>query len=162
MSTSLKLLAAAILLPGISAAASAQQASDTPPTRAELVTSLNNRFKSVDTNNDGSITKAEIDAANSRAAQQASTTLAARMEAEFNKLDTNKDKQLSLAEFRAGAPTPRPVPSDTAIQRLDDNKDQKISLAEFTGSTLAAFDRADANKDGTISAAERQPAPQGR
>lgn len=164
MSKQLKLLAAATLA-AIPAAVSAQATgAAVPPTRAELVTSLSNRFKTVDTNGDGGITKAEIEAANVKAARDAQAGLTTRIEAEFNKLDSNKDKQLSLAEFRASAPSPRPVPAETAMQRIDGNKDQKITMQEFSGSTLAAFDQIDTNKDGTISPAERQPqaAPQGR
>ena len=80
------------------------------------------------------------------------------VEAEFTKLDTNKDGQLSKAEFMAAAPTGSNVqPNGAAIvSQLDKNKDGKISLDEYRAPRLAVFDKLDANHDGTISAAERQ------
>lgn len=126
------------------------------PTRMEIKSTLDARFKAVDTNNDGTLAKAEIEAANARVAQQASVALAKRMEAEFAQLDSNKDGQISLAEFKAAAPDAKPTPSETTLERLDANKDGKISREEFSRNMLVAFDRLDANKDGRLSEQEQQ------
>ena len=78
----------------------------------------------------------------------------------FAKLDTDKNGQLSVAEFRSVAPTVRPSPGGSAaiLQRLDTNKDGKLTAEEFRSPILAGFDRIDTNKDGTISADERSRA----
>ena len=47
-------------------------------------------------------------------------------------MDTDKNGQLSLAEFKAAATAKvSPGNSDRALQRLDANKDGKVSAAEF-------------------------------
>jgi Ca2+-binding EF-hand superfamily protein len=122
-------------------------------------------FQKVDTNNDRALTKPEIDAAQGRAQQQAAANIQQRLNQEFTKLDTDRNGQLSLAEFRAAAPAVRPADgsaSATAMQRLDANKDGKISVDEYRAPILAGFDRIDTNKDGTISADERARAQAAR
>lgn len=132
-----------------------------PATRAETVKAAEAAFQKVDTNSDRILSKPEIDAAQARAQQQAVANIAQRMTNEFNKLDTDHNGQLSLAEFRAATPTVRPPAvnaSTTVMQRLDTNKDGKISVEEYRAPVLAAFDRIDTNHDGTISADERAKA----
>ncbi len=92
-----------------------------PATRADLINSADANFKKVDTNNDGVLNKAEIDAAQVRMQQQASANIGTRIQAEFNKLDTDKNGQLSLAEFKAAAPAPKApgAASATAMAKLD-------------------------------------------
>ena len=85
---------------------------------------------------------------------------AKRLAEAFAKLDTNKDGQLSKAEFNAGSPVPqRPLAEPAKVlSELDSNKDQKVSLAEFSSTTLANFDRVDANHDGMVTPEEAQKA----
>ena len=85
-----------------------------------------------------------------------------RLEAEFTKLDGNKDGQLSLAEFKAAAPTPKTAPAADLLGQLDRNKDGKVTQDEFRSVPLANFDRIDTNKDGTVSEAEKNAATKGR
>jgi len=129
-------------------------------TRAQLLRGLDNAFKNIDTNGDGSISAAEAQAAEGKVQQQRLTVIRGRVEAEFTKLDTNKDGQLTKTEFMAAAPTaPTSAPNGAAIMaQLDKNKDGKISPDEFRAPRLAVFDKLDANHDGTLSAAERQGA----
>jgi len=132
-------------------------ASQSTPNRAVLLTNLNNSFKSVDLNGDGSLNLQEINAAEIKRTQQASLRLQNQMGQEFNKLDTDKNGSLSLAEFRAAAPqiaAPAPDSAQKALQKLDTNKDGKVSADEYRGPPLANFDRLDSNKDGIISQAE--------
>jgi Ca2+-binding EF-hand superfamily protein len=122
-------------------------------------------FLKVDTNNDRALSKSEIDAAQVRAQQQATVNIQQRLNQEFTKLDTDRNGQLSPAEFRAAAPAVRPADSSasaTAMLRLDANKDGKISIDEYRAPILAGFDRIDTNKDGTISADERARAQAAR
>jgi Ca2+-binding EF-hand superfamily protein len=102
----------------------------------------------------------ELQAAESRVQQQRIARLRTGVEAEFTKLDTNKDGQLSKAEFMAAAPTtPAQAPNGAAIlTQLDKNKDGKVTADEFRAPQLAIFDRADTNHDGVISDAERKAA----
>ena len=145
------------------APATAKPAAKTP-TRADIIRSADATFAKVDTNGDKSLNKAEVDAAEARRAQQASQNVQSRISQEFTKLDTDKNGSLSLAEFRAAAPTVKinPNASQQAISRLDTNQDGKIGADEYRAPMLAAFDRADTNKDGTLSADERSKAAKAR
>ena len=130
-----------------------------------MIKSAAANFDKVDTNHDGNLSAAEIDAAQVHAQEQAGANIAQRMTQEFTKLDTDKSGQLSLAEFRAAAPTvraPSTKASATAMQRLDTNKDGKISVEEYRAPILAGFDRLDTNHDGTLSADERAKAQAAR
>jgi Ca2+-binding EF-hand superfamily protein len=99
----------------------------------------------------------EIATAETKRQQQMSLKVQNQMAEEFNKLDTDKNGSLSLAEFRAAAPqiaAPAPDSAQKALQKLDTNKDGKVSADEYRGPPLANFDRLDSNKDGIISQAE--------
>jgi Ca2+-binding EF-hand superfamily protein len=142
----------------------AKPAQQRPATRADMLKQADATFSKVDTNNDRTLSKAEIDAAQARTQQQAAGNIQQRLSQEFTKLDTDRNGQLSLAEFRAAAPAVRPVggASATAMQRLDANKDGKISVEEYRAPMIAGFDRIDANRDGTLSPDERAKAQAAR
>lgn len=157
--------AAPQLLGAVQAAAAA--APQQLPKRTDIIANANAQFQGLDTSKDGSLSKAEVDAAQVRAHQRATAVVAQRVTQEFTKLDTDKNGQLSLAEFRAGARQVRndPNASAEAMKSFDTNKDGKISAEEYRRPLLASFDRIDTNKDGAISAAERDAAarkPAGR
>lgn len=130
------------------------------PTRAGMIKNLDATFKAIDTNGDGTLNAAELQAAEAKTQQQRIAQLRARVDAEFTKLDTNKDNQLSKAEFMAAAPTGSNTPPNGAaiVTQLDKNKDGKVSADEYRGPVLTRFDKLDSNHDGTISQAERQAA----
>jgi len=162
-------LAAAIMLgaaPALATAAAQPTASkpaaaaQTPPNRAALQKNLDATFKAIDTNGDGSLSAAELSAAEGKVQQQRLGNVRTRVEAEFTKLDTNKDGQLSKAEFMAVAPTKSAAAPNGAnlLAQLDANKDGKISGDEYRAPILSRFDKLDTNHDGTISATERQAA----
>jgi Ca2+-binding EF-hand superfamily protein len=142
------------------AAAQAAKPAAPAPTRANLVKQTDGAFKSIDTNADGTLSAAELGVAEGKVQQQRIAQLRSRAEAEFAKLDTNKDGSLSKAEFMAVAPqTSSATPNGAAIvTQLDKNKDGKVTADEFRAPRLTAFDRIDANHDGTLSPAERQAA----
>jgi Ca2+-binding EF-hand superfamily protein len=117
------------------------------------------RFTGIDTNKDGFLNQAEINAAETRARQQVEAQLLARRKAAFEKADSNKDGSLSYAEFSAAVPQPTfKSDSKDAIGKLDANKDGKVSQAEFQAPAMAMFTRIDTNKDGSVSVEEQRKA----
>jgi len=160
------LSAAAVAAPGVQLAQANTQPqarpaaqAPKPVTKGDFTKSVDARFGVLDSNKDGSVDKAEVSAAQTRAMQQAAAQQQQRLANDFKKFDTNKDNQLSLAEFKAIAPPIRNSESaDQTLAKLDSNKDGRISAQEFRAPQLAAFDRTDANKDGTITPQEAQAA----
>ena len=157
-------LSAATAALAIGAAASAQapaaSSGPKPVARTELAREINANYKAVDTNGDGAVTSTEIAAAQARVQKETDALYIKRRGETFAKLDTNKDGQLSAAEFNAGAPVPQrtlPAPA-TVLGQLDANKDQKVTLAEFGAVPLSNFDKVDTNHDGTASVDEQQKA----
>jgi Ca2+-binding EF-hand superfamily protein len=150
--------------PAVAAAQAAGQAGAAPQTiaRTTVVQDLGTSFKGVDTNGDGSLSQAEIAAAEARSIQRRVAQIRTELETEFTKADTNKDGQLSKAEFLAAGPQAPPTAPNGAeiVAQLDTNKDGKVTLAEFSADRLSAFDALDTNHDGTLSVAERQAASQ--
>ena len=138
--------------------AAAKPAAAQALTRTALTRDLDATFKAIDTNGDGTLTANEVGAAELKVLQNRASAVRTRMDGEFTKLDTNKDGQLSKAEFMAAVPAgPTAAPNGApALAALDKNKDGKVSLDEYRAPRLSAFDKADTNHDGTISAAERQ------
>lgn len=134
------------------------------PTRAAMVRNVDANFKSIDSNGDGSLSATELGAAEGKVQQQRIAQLRTRFEGDFTKLDTNKDGQLSRAEFMAAAPrTSASAPNGAKIvAQLDKNKDGKVSADEYRSPILTRFDALDANRDGTLSPAERQAAATAR
>lgn len=127
--------------------------------KADFIKTIDARFQAIDTNKDGSLTKAEIAAAQAKILQQAQAAQQQRLESEFKKLDTNKDNQLNLAEFKAAAPPLRgSEASDQAVAQLDTNKDGKVSVQEYRAGPLASFDKTDSNRDGIVTAEELRAA----
>ena len=158
LGTSAPALAAAQARPTTTAPApAAQQAAST---RAGVLRNLDANFKAIDTNGDGTLSSAELGAAEGKVQQQRLNFLRSRVESEFARLDTNKDGTLTKVEFMAAAPSKPAAPPNGAVLlgRLDRNKDGKVSADEYRSPALTRFDALDSNKDGTISPTERQAA----
>ena len=147
------------LLAQRAAAPSAAQA-PRPVARADFARNLDTSYKRLDANSDGSVSQAEIQAVQARAAQAVDALLVKRRAEAFAKLDTNRDGQLSAAEFNAGTPLPQRPRANAAdaLAKLDSNKDQKVSPAEYRAQPLANFDKMDLNRDGIISVDEQKRA----
>lgn len=144
------LLAIALLAPAPLFA----QAEPPPLTRAKVTANVAVEFKKIDANNDGQLTKAEIEQAQLNAIRE---RIQARNRALFAMLDADKSGQISAAEFNK-LPAAAPRPDASNLLRFDTSKDGKISSAEHSTATFANFDRMDANKDGTVSVAEMRAA----
>ncbi len=154
-------------------------------TRADVQANVAKMFARLDTNHDGWLTKAEVDAQ----AAQRSTKLEQRAEkmnptAMFNQLDTNKDGKITVAEMDAvraqrAAAKGKPAPAagggkaNALFARADTNHDGVVTRAEFDvamGQVKARMEHAsakngfadklittaDGNKDGRVSLAEAQ------
>lgn len=155
----------------LAGAAYAQQAAkhDGPITRAEAQAKAQEMFARMDANKDGKLDQADH---------------AARRAAMFDRIDTDRNGQISRAEFDAMAERgPRgPEAGDGSKgpedghrmhrfghrgghhggmmmgRMADADKDGAVSQAEFVNAALQRFDRADANRDGTVTREERQAA----
>ncbi|HEU4969816.1 hypothetical protein [Sphingomonas sp.] len=122
-------------------------------TRAQVVAMANAHFDRMDLNKDGRLDRADREAMHAK--------MAADM---FDRTDANHDGTISRDEWNAGAAKlaamhgrGRPMMRHMAMM-ADADGDRAISRDEFQKRALEHFDRADANHDGTISAAEREQA----
>jgi Ca2+-binding EF-hand superfamily protein len=142
------------------AAPPAQTAPDL--SRAQFIATMDAQFRAQDPNNDGKLTRAEIEAS-----ERAKTLAAAQAQnrAIFAQLDLDHNGALSPAEF-AGLVQNPPLPDVAPIMnRLDANRDQVVTLVEYRAATLANFDRLDTDHDGIVTGAEMRAggiAPTGR
>jgi Ca2+-binding EF-hand superfamily protein len=124
-------------------------------TRAQVVAMANAHFDRMDLNKDGRLDRADREAMHAK--------MAADM---FDSTDANHDGTISRDEWNAGAAKlaamhgrGRPMMRHMAMMAdADADGDRAISRDEFQKRALEHFDRADANHDGTISAAEREQA----
>ena len=159
-------------------------------TRADVGNHVRTMFERLDTNRDGYVTKAEAQAARAnrgdriakrmerRGAAGAHGKRLANRDGMFDRLDTNRDGNISRSEF-ASAPTrhERRVvirngeqrPAHARIMRMgmgmglggrmfdmaDANRDGRVTLQEATSAAYRHFDTADANRDGQITREER-------
>jgi Ca2+-binding EF-hand superfamily protein len=125
-----------------------------PITRAQFLNQLNSGFAALDTNHDGSLSHAEIQAGQQRDLAKVQAAARAKLEAQFRQLDTNHDGQLSLQEFQAVATVHANSTPQQILQQFDANHDGKVSAAEFNAPRLRQFDAADTNHDGVVTPAE--------
>ena len=154
------LIALALLAGGPALAQAPAQAPAAPSqqnTRIEVQKVADTKFGEGDVNNDNFLSSAELQNMTARATQQ----VVAQMEQQFTAMDTDKNGQVSLAEFKAAATAKVGLNPEAALQRFDANKDGKVSAAEFRAPVLSTFDRVDANKDGIVTQDEARKA-QGR
>jgi Ca2+-binding EF-hand superfamily protein len=152
MRNALILTSAAVIL---AVPASAQQRQQPQPiSRTQFVSQLNTAFATMDTNHDGSLSLAEVQAGQQRDLAKVQAAARAKLEAQFRQLDTNHDSQLSLQEFEAVATVRANSTPQQILQQFDTNHDGKVSAAEFNAPRLRQFEAADTNHDGTVTPAE--------
>lgn len=159
----------------ISTAALAQVApvaqTPTPPeaakiyTRADVQAKVAEHFTKLDTNRDGSITKAEADAARqtfrTERAERIKERGQDRREHAFDRLDSNADGAISRAEWDAAAAHgeqrmgSRDRDGDGRPDRRSSGKGGMRGIAGLGGQM---FEMADGNKDGRVTLQEAQAA----
>lgn len=157
----LALLASAPALPAAAQAQAQRPAAQPartpqPVVRATFIQTLDNAFAQVDANRDGFADRAEIEASEAKALAARKAMVLSERERAFKTLDKDNNGTLTLAEFNAVAAAQALPRADASqeLARLDTNKDGRISRDENRVVALAQFDRADANRDGTVTPAE--------
>ena len=153
--------------------------------RTDVAANVGKMFARLDTNHDGFITKAEVDALEAQRAQKLEKRAEGfKPDKIFDRVDANHDGKITVAEEqaahnarprpRARRPPRRTRPAFTGLfARADANKDGAVTRAEFdaVGNQLRAhmekagerhgfagnmFETADSNKDGKVALAEVQ------
>ncbi len=180
--------AGVLLVPALAIAQRDDHGSKPPATRVELQKHIAEHFALIDTNKDGTVSKAEFDAHRDAMKKQWAEKRAKWQSERFAAMDGDKNGQVSKAEYDAynasraerrgerrhngqgmddGRRHGGRVAHDMMMMRgmdgdmfarLDANKDGKMTQAEFSAKLLDMFDRADTNKDGTVTPEERKAA----
>lgn len=140
----------ALTLAGTFVLAPLAAAQDFPPPAPEGPRAeMGQHFAEMDANNDGAVSRQEVDAFE---------------RAKFAEADTNNDGLLSTTEMAAAAEKRREEMrrrmeerrQQKMLERLDTNGDGQVSEAEFLDRPNPRFDLADSNDDGVIDAEERE------
>jgi Ca2+-binding EF-hand superfamily protein len=119
---------------------------------------MDSEFRKMDADKDGTVTRSEIEGFE-RAVSMVKAQ--ARNRQMFARLDTDRNGQLSAAEF-ARLAAPAPANAAPVLNHMDLNRDQSLTLVEYRTSTLSNFDRMDADKDGIVTPAEMKAGGVGR
>ncbi len=125
-------------------------------TKAEMQAQIATRFAEMDANRDGTLNQADREISKKQ-----------KLDAHFGEMDTNRDGSISRAEFDASHAKENAAKSGEMARKGrrggDGPKRGKMGAAmpdmtksQFETMALARFDRVDANKDGTVDAAEMQ------
>ena len=142
----------------VTAPLAAQTATPTTPAqvksiaKAEVMSNADAEFKRVDANNDGQMSRTEIETFQRSTATR---MMATRTAAIFKALDADKNGSLTAVEFAKLGSGPPKVDA-ASVLRIDTSKDGQVSMAEHRAATLDTFTQIDTNKDGVLSAAEVQ------
>lgn len=102
------------------------------------------RMAAADTNGDGAVSKPE---------------LIAFRGANFDRLDRDANGMLTTSDIPRFAARLNPsLDFNSLLGQFDANRDGQVSRNEFVNGPTAVFDAADANRDGLLTAAERNAA----
>lgn len=126
-----------------------------PVPRTAFIQTMDTEFRQMDADKNNRVTRTEIEQF-----QQAVGLLQAQnqVRALFVRLDTDRNGQLSAAEFSRMAVAPAPPNPAPVMSQADLNRDGSITLVEYRTAKLVNFDRMDADKDGIVSVAEMRAA----
>ncbi|MBB3764709.1 EF-hand domain-containing protein [Sphingomicrobium lutaoense] len=136
----------------------AAQSISQPVPRAEYLATMDAQFSAMDSDGNGWVTSGE--AARKMTVDTQAQVMAANRQI-FQRLDKDRNGQLSAEEFAGLAASPPPADPSNFMQRVDLNKDGQVTLVEHRTVMLATFDRIDADKDGVVTPEEMQGATGG-
>lgn len=131
--------------------APAQPTRSTGLTIEKFLNERSQAFAQMDANHDGTVTLAEMTEFQRQVDRQ---NLIKFYQQLFNRLDADRNGQLSGEEFMKMAVTQPTKDQKPYFDILDTNRDGKISKSEYVVRMTNNFDRLDANKDGVIDQAE--------
>ena len=134
---------------------SAGAAGRQPLSRAAFIAAMDAEYRQIDLNKDGVATPAELSANQQRIVAAAARQ---RAGAAFARLDSDRNGQLSPAEFERAFAAAKATDVTPVLKRLDSNGDSKVTIVEYRTLTLANFDRLDSDKDGVVTPAESRGA----
>lgn len=126
--------------------------------RAEYLATMDAQFSAMDSDGNGWVTSGE--AARKMTVDTQSQVMAANRQI-FQRLDKDRNGQLSAEEFAGLAASPPPADPSNFMSRVDLNGDGQVTLVEHRTVMLATFDRIDADKDGVVTPEEMQGATGG-
>ena len=123
--------------------------------RTDFIRTMDTEFRKMDADKNDRLTASEVEQF-----QRAVGVLEAqnRARALFTQLDTDRNGQLSQAEFGKMSVSPAQPNAARVIGPADLNRDGSVTLVEYRTAKLANFDRMDADKDGVVSPAEMKAA----
>lgn len=123
-----------------------------PISRTDVTAKLDADYADLDSNQDGKVNAAEINARIMKSAAAQIESAKKERDTAFVKMDSNGDGSVTKAEWEAGVkiPTAKEPDAKPFLDRFDANRDGGISKDEFRAPTLANFAKLDANKDGTV------------
>ena len=133
----------------------AQAANPASVPRAAYITTMDQEFGKMDADKNGLVTRPEAEAFQRADAVARS---ASRARAVFSQLDSDRNGQLSFAEFAKTQSGTPPVNAQPFFTGFDANKDGRVSLVEHRAGKLTYFDRIDTDKDGVVTVAEMKAA----
>lgn len=124
-------------------------------TQAEVKTHAEARFTAADTNGDGALDAAEMQAARTERGGKKSQRM-------LEKYDADKSGALDAAELEKAANDRGGKGGDRRMKRMDADGDGKLTMAEMQGKHDPAkmFEKLDADGNGTLSAEEFEKARQ--
>ena len=143
----------------VTAGAAPAAATERPIARAQFILEMDTEFNKIDADKNRQLSRTEIDQFQKL---QAVAQSQSRNRALFVQLDTDRNGQLSPAEFAKLSPPPPTSGPQQMLTRMDSNRDSQVSQIEYRASTLVNFDRLDADKDGYVSPIEMKAGGIGR
>jgi Ca2+-binding EF-hand superfamily protein len=119
--------------------------------RSGFITEMDAEFRAKDSDNDGRLTRGEIETFERNAAMAAAVANNRRA---FAIIDADHNGMITPAEFALQVVTPPTPDVQPIMTRFDANRDQSVSMIEYRAATLASFDRLDTDHDGIVTSVE--------